>query len=96
MRNVRLAFPAVLLILVAVAVTGLLWGPALGQEKEQEKGKLAGVKLEYKVVDYTRNAKAEEMGTSLNGLGEEGWECVGAVVFGPTGRIRVILKRPKQ
>jgi hypothetical protein len=110
MKYVRWVFPAALLMLLAVAGTGLLWGSAPGQEKGngKEKNVLMRQKLEYKVLEYENAVTAEELERSLNRLGENSWECVSTVVRvttvnplgggigGPTIKgFQVILKRPK-
>ena len=83
MKRARIYIPFALLFFTVGTVVTMFWGNAFAQDAG--KGKIAppNTKWEYKVVsEITQpilglNAKSIE--SSLNLLGQEGWECIGTI-----------------
>ena len=103
----------VFVLAVVFAICAACWSgvnsPAQEKKAKEEKG--AGVpapvpKWEYKVIraeSIRREVAEDKMEAGLNKLGEEGWECVGAVgevtgseAQGTWTKAVLILKRPKR
>jgi hypothetical protein len=95
MNPVRFCLPVTGLLTALFVAVLFPRGPSLAQEKGKDQVSRPGVKWEYKVVQAEEDPA--KMEGALNTLGEEGWECIGAVNrVSIRGAAYLICKRPKE